>query len=336
MNAVRLIGQRLVWLIPQLIGISLVTFCLVRVIPANPVYLLAGPSPTEDSIRAIVRDLGLDQPLHVQYVDYMGRLVRGDLGISWISRQPVVEELRSRLTASLELTLLSLAAALALGVTMGVASALGKGRALDHVLRLVTLVGLSMPRFWFGLLLVFVFYYHLGVAPPPLGRIGPGVAPPAHVTGFYVVDSLLTGNLPALGASLAALALPVLAMSFMIAAPIAKTTRAAMVEMLSNEYVRHARACGLPRRQVWAYAIRGALPPIITMAGIVFSTLLGGGVLVETVFGWPGMGTYAVQSINSSDYNAVQGFVLITAIITVAVFLIIDLLYVIIDPRVRH
>src|SRR5262249_16254527 len=192
----------------------------------------------------------------------------------------------------------------------GVASAVGKGRAPDHLMRLVTLVGLSMPRFWFGLLLVFVFYYHLRIAPPPLGRIAFGVAPPTSVTGFYILDSLLTGNLQALEDSLGALGLPVLAMSFMIAAPIAKTTRAAMVEMLTNEYVRHARASGLRRRQVWAYAIRGALPPIITMAGIVFSTLLGGGVLVETVFGWPGMGTYAVQSINSSDYNAVQAFVL--------------------------
>jgi peptide/nickel transport system permease protein len=332
----RLVGLRAAWLVPQLLGISLVTFCLVRVIPANPAYLLAGPSPTDESIQAIIRDLGLDQPLYVQYADYLSRLTRGDLGRSWISRRPIVNELADRLPATLEHTLLSLVVALVLGVGIGVGSALAKGSLLDHLLRLLTLASLSLPRFWLGLLLVFVFYYLLRLAPPPVGRLGIGVAPPTHITGLYVVDSLLTGNFTTLQASLASLVLPVMATAFIIAAPVAKTARAAMIEILSADYVAHARACGLPTLQVWAYALRGALSPVVTQAGIVFSTALGGSVLIETVFGWPGIGSYSVQSVNNSDYNAVQGFVLLSAFLTVVVFLVVDLLYVLIDPRVRH
>ncbi|MFY9700350.1 MAG: ABC transporter permease [Rhodoplanes sp.] len=330
------IGRRLLTVIPTLIGVIVVTFLLTRVLPGDPAVYFAGPAATPQSIEEIRKKLGFDRPLPEQFVYYVSDLARGNLGNSLSTGQSVVEEIATRLPASAELTLFGLFVAMVIAVPLGILAAVKQGSIIDHACRVIATVGVSLPVFFTGLLLVYVFYFLLGWAPAPIGRLDIFYSTPDRVTGFYLIDSLLAGDVETFRAALAQLILPVVTLAIFSIAPIARMTRAAMLSALSSEFVRTARASGLsPYRVVITYAFRNAMLPVITTFGMVFSFLLGANVLVEKVFAWPGIGSYAVEALIASDYAPVQGFVLTMAILYVMLNLAIDLLYGVIDPRVR-
>jgi dipeptide transport system permease protein len=328
--------KRLMSAIPSLVGVVVVTFLLTRALPGDPAAYFAGPAATKEAIEQIRVKLGLDQPLHIQFVRYMSDLARGDLGDSLTTGQPVAKEIRTRLPASAELTLLGLIVSMAIAVPLGILAATQPGSLIDHFCRVVATAGVSLPVFFTGLILIYVFYYQLGWAPPPLGRLDVFFSPPPAYTGFYLIDSLIVGNGGLFLASLKQLTLPALTLGIFSLAPIARMTRASMLSVLSSDFVRTARASGLSSFTVIiTYAFRNAMLPVITTLGMVFSFLLGANVLVEKVFAWPGIGSFAVEALLGSDFAPVQGFVLTMAILYVALNLLIDILYGLIDPRVR-
>jgi peptide/nickel transport system permease protein len=328
--------RRLATALPSVAGVIIVTFLLTRALPGDPAAYFAGPAATQESIEEIRRQLGLDRSLPVQFFDYLAQLARGDLGTSLTTGQPVTHELFTRLPASAELTLLALLLSVAIAVPLGIAAALRPGSVVDHACRIVTTAGVSLPTFFTGLLLVYLFYYLAGIAPAPLGRLDVFASAPPHRTGFYLIDSLIAGDVETFRAALAQLILPAATLAIFSLAPLARITRASMLGALGSEFVRTARAGGLaPRQIVYVYAFRNAVLPVITTLGMVFSFLLGANVLVEKVFAWPGIGSYAVEALIASDYAPVQGFVLTMALLYIALNLAIDLLYRLVDPRVR-
>jgi len=328
--------KRVASAIPSLIGVVIVTFLLTRVLPGDTATYFAGPAATPAAIAEIRQKLGLDLPLVVQFWNYIADLVRGNLGTSLTTGQPVVKEIAARLPASGELTLIGLVLALAIALPLGVLAALRQGSWIDHLCRIIATAGVSLPVFFTGLLFVYVFYFLLGWAPAPLGRLDVFSSAPPEVTGFYLIDSLIARDFGTFRAALAQLALPAITLAVFSLAPIARITRASMLSVLGSEFIRTARAAGLePSTVVVRYALRNALLPIVTTLGMVFSFLLGANVLVEKVFAWPGIGSYAVEALIASDYAPVQGFVLAMAILYVILNLCIDLLYSVIDPRVR-
>ena len=332
----RLIGRRLLAAAPGLAGVVVVTFLLTRALPGDPAAFFAGPAATREAIEEIRRSLGLDRSLGVQFGLYLRDLGRGDLGKSLTTGQPVRSDLVSRLPASLELTACGLLLAVGIALPLGVMAATRPGSGIDHLCRVATTAGVSLPIFFTGLVLVYVFYFLLGVAPAPLGRLDAFAAPPPTVTGFYLVDAALARDPAGLLAALRQLALPAVTLGLFAMAPIARMTRAAMLGVLSSDFIRTARASGLDRRTVLlTYGLRNALLPVVTTLGMVFSFLLGANVLVEKVFAWPGIGSYALEALIVSDYAPVQGFILTMATIYVLLNLLIDVLYGVIDPRAR-
>jgi dipeptide transport system permease protein len=331
-----LILKRLLMAVPSLIGVVIVTFLLTRALPGDPAAYFAGPAATKEAVEEVRVRLGLDKPLPEQFVRYLRDLARGDLGTSLTTGQPVVAEIRTRLPASAELTLLGLIVSMAIAVPLGILAATRPGSLVDHACRVVATAGVSLPVFFTGLILVYVFYYLLGWAPAPLGRLDVFFSAPPQVTGFYLIDSLLAGDGEVFRASLSQLVLPALTLGIFSLAPIARMTRASMLAVLSSDFVRTARASGLsPFTVTVTYAFRNAMLPVITTLGMVFSFLLGANVLVEKVFAWPGIGSFAVEALIASDFAPVQGFVLTMAVMYVALNLMIDVLYGVIDPRVR-
>ena len=328
--------KRLTVAVPSLVGVVIVTFLLTRALPGDPAAYFAGPAATKEAIEQVRVKLGLDKPLIVQFMRYVGDLAHGDLGNALTTGQPVAREIRTRLPASAELTLLGLIISVSIAVPLGILAATRPGSLIDHTCRVVATAGVSLPVFFTGLILIYVFYYLLGWAPPPLGRIDVFFSPPPPVTGFYLIDSLIARNGGLFLASLKQLFLPALTLGIFSLAPIARMTRASMLAVLSSDFVRTARASGLaPFTVVVTYAFRNAMLPVVTTLGMVFSFLLGANVLVEKVFAWPGIGSFAVEALLASDFAPVQGFVLTMAIMYVALNLLIDILYGLIDPRVR-
>jgi peptide/nickel transport system permease protein len=332
----KLLLSRLASAVPSVAGVIVVTFALTRLLPGDPAAYFAGLAASPQAIAEIRSKLGLDKSLPEQFVLYVSDLLHGNLGNSLSTGQSVVSEIATRLPASAELTLVALFLAIAIAIPLGVLAAVRQGTWIDHLCRMVTTAGVSLPVFFTGLLFSYIFYYKLQIAPAPTGRLDVYVSPPTDITGFYLVDSLLTGNLEAFRGSLGQIALPALSMAIFSLAPIARMTRGSMLSVLGSDFIRTARASGLaPRTVVYAYAFRNAILPVITTLGMVFSFLLGANVLVETVFAWPGIGLYAVNALITSDYAPVQGFVLAMAVLYIALNLLIDLLYGLLDPRVR-
>ena len=329
--------RRTLLLVPVLLGITVVAFALTHVVPRNPVYALVGTFADQKLVDETIKRYGLDQPLPTQYLRYMGNLLQGDLGTSIRSGRPVIEEIGVRLPATLELTTLALLLALFVALVLGTVAALNYGRGPDVAARLLALVGNSLPEFWLGLIFVFVFYFQLGWAPPPIGRIASGVTPPDAVTNLYLIDALLTANWGAFGSALAQMALPVITLAFVVMAPIMRTVRANVLEVLNAPYVRCARAHGLSRRRLLVtYVLRNALLSVVTLVAIIYGYLLGGAVLIEKVFSWPGLGQWAANAIVTQDYPVVQAFVLLAATFYVLVYLLADLLLAVMDPRIRY
>ncbi|MBF0306704.1 MAG: ABC transporter permease [Alphaproteobacteria bacterium] len=331
-----LILRRLLGAIPSLVAVVVVTFLLTRALPGDPAAYFAGPAATPQAIEEIRHKLGLDKSLPLQFVDYLGDLARGEFGQSLTTGQPVAQDILARLPASVELTLAGLILALIVALPLGVAAATRPGSWIDHLARVVSTAGVSLPVFFTGLLLVYVFYYLLGWAPAPMGRLDLFTSAPRTITGFFLIDSLLTGEFATFRAAAAQLTLPALTLALFSVAPLARMTRASMLGVLSSDFVRTARANGLSRGTVLVtYALRNALLPVVTTLGMVFSFLLGANVLVEKVFSWPGIGSYAIEALVASDYAPVQGFILTMAVLYVTLNLLIDVLYGLIDPRVR-
>src|SRR5271168_4621252 len=330
------ISRRLVTVIPTLIGVIIVTFLLTRVLPGDPAVYFAGPAATPDSIADIRKSLGLDKPLPEQFLRYVDDLAHGNLGNSLATGRPVISEIVSRLPASAELTLFGLIIAMVIAIPLGILAAVKQGSWIDHLCRVVATAGVSLPVFFTGLLLVYIFYFKLGWSPAPIGRLDAFATAPRDITGFYLIDSLMSGDFETFRAAFSQLILPAVTLAVFSLAPITRMTRASMLAVLSSEFIRTARASGLNDRTViLTYAFRNAMLPVVTTLGMVFSFLLGANVLVEKVFAWPGIGSYAVEALLQSDFAPVQGFVLTMAVLYVALNLMIDMLYTVIDPRVR-
>ncbi|TYC64111.1 ABC transporter permease [Stappia sp. BW2] len=329
------IGLRITHAIPVILGVVVVSFLLTRALPGDPAVYFAGAAANEQSIAEIRTALGLDKPLTEQFLVYAGDVLTGDLGNSLSTGQPVLEDLANRLPASLELTLTALLLSCSIAIPLGVLAATRPGSAVDHLCRVLVTAGVSLPTFFTGIVLIYVFYYLLGIAPSPLGRLDFIYIEPDHVTGFYLIDAAIAGDWETWIGALKQLVLPATTLALFTLAPLARMTRAAMLSALSSDYIRTARAAGLTEDKVlFTYAFRNALLPVITTLGMVFSFTLGANVLVEKVFAWPGIGSYAVEALVVSDYAAVQGFVLAMALLFVALNLVIDLTYTLIDPRI--
>ncbi|MGW8378232.1 ABC transporter permease [Streptomyces sp. ODS28] len=319
------------------LGVTLVTFVLTNVVPGDPAAANLGQSAVEDpSIVARFRhEHGLDQPLPAQYAHYLGNLFQGDLGESQQSHRPVLTDLSQAVPATLELAGAAIVVSLAAGVLFGVVAALRRDRFTDQLLRVVSLLGVSVPTFWLALLAFYVFFYQLGIAPGS-GRLAPGMSAPPHVTGLFTVDAALAGQWAVFRSAVGHLLLPALVLTAYTVGLLTRFTRSAVLEVLSQDYIRAARAKGLPGRTVLVqYVLRAALVPVVTVAGLAFGTLLSGTVLVESIFAWPGLGAYAYKSTTTLDLPAVMGVGLVVALVYLTVNLAVDVLYGVIDPRVR-
>ncbi|PZP43787.1 MAG: peptide ABC transporter permease [Azospirillum brasilense] len=332
----RMILRRLLWVLPVALGVVTITFFVARVFTGDPTELYTPPEAT-DELRAQIRaQLGLADPLWVQYLRYLHDLSRLDFGMSFSTGQTVGEDLWDRLPATLELGFTGLALGILLGVPLGVLAAVNRERWPDFLMRGVTLGGMALPQFWIGLVLIWIFFVHLQWFPGPVGRLPIGMNPPPRVTGFLLVDAPLAGQFQLWWLAAQHLVLPGLTLGLTTLAPIARVTRSAMVEALQSDYIRTAIAMGHSRAVVWfRYGLRNALLPVVTLIGGVAGHIFGGAVLLESVFGWPGLGQYALQSIERSDFAALQGFVLYTSLLYVLAFLLVDILYMLIDPRIR-
>lgn len=331
MKTLVLVTNRLVWFVPTLLGLLAIVFFISHVIPADPAAFVAGENASPATIAAIRARLGLDQPLHIQFWRYIESILQGEMGRSIYTGRPVAEDLMSRLPATLELALATVVVAMAVGVPVGVVSALYRNSWLDHALRVVTIAGLAIASFWFAILLQLLFSMRLGWTPLH-GRIeGWG---PEQITGFYTIDALILQDHEILLDALQHMILPVVTLAVPATATIVRFTRAGVLNALQSNYVLYETAMGYPRRLViWKYVLRNALIGTVTQIGLIFGILLAGAVVVEAVFDWPGLGTFAVNSILSSDYNAVMGFTVIVGTMFIVVNLLVDILHGMIDPR---
>lgn len=332
----RFLLRRTATTVLTLFGIVTVVFFLVRVLPGDAAVLRAGPYADAKRLAEVRAQYGLDRPLLEQYGSYLVRVLHGDLGTSTVSSGSVTYELMGRMPASLEIGLYAVLLACLVGIPVGVLAAAREGGWVDRVVRLIAAAGSAMALFWLGLLLIYFLFYRLGWFPGPVGRLPTGVDPPTTFTGLYTVDALLQGRPDIAWEAARALMLPVLTLVIVLVAPILKMVRASMIEVLGTDYVRTARAMGLRRREVlFRDGLRNAMLPVITAIGIVFGYMLGGNIIVETLFSWPGVGRYANQAIKNHDLDALQGFVILVGVLYVLLNVVIDICYGFLDPRIR-
>lgn len=319
------------------LGVTLVSFCLTQVVPGDPVTANLGDRAASDPevVAAFRAHYGLDKPLPEQYVLYLVRLAHGDLGESQQTHRPVTTDLAQYMSATIELALVAMVIAMVVGVALGVVAALFKNRWPDQLVRVVSLAGVSVPTFWLALVTLYVFFFKLGIM-PSVGRLDPGVDAPMTITGLFTVDALLTAKWGTFVMALSHLALPALVLAVYTIGSITRFTRAAMLEALGQDYVRSAWAKGLPPHTVIIrHVLRSALAAIVTVAGMAFGRMLAGTVLVESVFSWPGIGEYAYRSALALDLRAIMGVSLVVAVVYIVVNLVVDILYAVIDPRIR-
>lgn len=330
------VARRVLLIIPTLLGVSLLTFALSRIVPGDPARLAAGAQATPEMYEQIRTEFGLDQPLPLQYWHYLTGLIQGDWGRSILSRRPVIEDLRVFWPATLELVTVAMLIAVVVGVPLGVLAAVRADRPADQVSRVVALLGVSLPAFWLAILFQLLFGLRLGWF-PIAGRLGTLSDAPAQISGLYIVDSLLTGNWVTLRDSLRQLFLPAVTLSFPAMATIMRFTRATLLEVMGQDYVRTARAKGsTERRVVVRHALRNAMIPTITMIGLSFGWSMGGSVLVETVFDWPGIGLYATKSALTLDFMPIMGIALLYGLVFSVINILVDLTYGALDPRVSR
>lgn len=328
-----MIARRCLWMPPTLFGLLLIVFAVSHVIPSDPARIMAGENATAEQIAAIRHQYGLDQSLPIQFLHYVSDVLHGDMGTSLFTQRPVAQDLIERLPATMELALYAMALAVLVGVPLGVVAALHRNSWLDHAVRLVTVAGLAMAAFWLAILLQLLFSMWLGMTPVQ-GRIdGWG---PDPITGFFTIDALLRGDWPAWFDAVRHLVLPTLTLGLPAIATIVRFTRAGMINVMSSNFVFYQAAMGIPRhRIVWKYLLRAALIGTLTQIGLIFGNLIAGAVVVETVFDWPGLGSFAVNSILHADYNAIMSFTVFAGVIFILTNLAVDIAQTVLDPRER-
>lgn len=333
---IQMIVKRLGLILFVVFGVTLVTFFMSHVIPGDPASLIAGQRASEETLQSIRQQLGLDQPVWIQYFHYIGDLLTGDLGTSIRTQRPVLDELITFFPATLELAIAAFAIAIVLGIPLGILAALKKNSIWDNLSRVFSISGVSIPVFFSGVIVILIFYGKLGWLPSN-GRIALDINPPTHITGFYILDSIFTGDMVALKSSLQHLILPALVLSYAQLAVITRQVRASMLEVMSQEYIRTAVANGIKGRLlIISYALKNALIPTVTVIGVAFGSLLGGAVVTETIFGWPGMGKFVVDSISYLDFPAMMGFTIIISIGYVLINLIVDIIYGLLNPQMKQ
>lgn len=327
--------KRLALTIPTLIGVSIIVFLLIHMIPGDPIDIMMGDRITDEAREAMREILGLDLPLHLQYWQWFTSAMQGDLGISIRSSQPVFQEILDRLPATVELTLVALFIAVLFGILFGVTAARHRNTIIDQSMIGFSLLGVSIPIFWLGMMLIFFFSVMLGWLPVS-GRLSMGTAIPS-ITGLYLVDSLLSGNISGFSDALKHLLLPAFSLATVSLALVVRVTRSSMLDVLSEDYIRTARAKGLRERKVvYVHALKNAMIPVVTVIGLQLAKLMGGAILTETVFSWPGIGRLLINAIGFRDYPVVQGVVLFVAFAFILVNIIVDMLYAYLDPRIRY
>ena len=327
--------RRSLTIVPVLLGVSILVFSFIHLIPGDPALTMLGERATPEKVAEVRARLGLDRPIWQQYILYVGHALRGDLGVSIVRGDPVASDLLRRFPATVELAVAAIVVAIALGIPIGVASAVYRNSPLDSLARLGALTGVSMPIFWLGLVLAWFFGVQLRILPTGF-RLASGSAF-VPWTNFVILDALLQGDWTSLADALRHLVLPALALATIPLAVIARMTRASLLEVLSREYIRTAEAKGLSRRAViLRHALRNALLPVLTVVGLQVGRLLAGAILTETIFSWPGIGLWVYESIESRDYAIVQGVSLFIAVIVVGVNLVTDVLYAAVDPRIKY
>jgi len=319
-----------------LLGVSIVTFVIAQLVPSDTARLIAGDLASEQRVAEVRAELGLDRPWPVQYAAYMGRLVQGDLGLSIRSGRPIADELVEALPATIELAAVAFTLILAAGLVLGSVSALTAGRWPDYVIRILSTLAISAPTFWIGLVLLAIFFGSLDILPSG-GRLGPEMSPPPVVTGLYTVDGALAGDWRVVGDALAHLLLPAVTLALAASGAATRLVRASLMEVLQEDYVRRARAAGLSEWTVLTrYALPNALVPFVTTSAILLADLLGGAVVTEAIFSWPGLGSYTLEAVAGLDFPAIMGFTLLAAVFYAGANLIGDVLYGVLDPRLRR
>ena len=321
----------------SLLGVSIITFILTNIVPGNPAITALGPQVASDpaAVRAYDQRNGLNHPLPEQYITYMSHLLQGNLGVSRVTQRPVLQDLLKYAPASIELGLFAVVIALILGVALGTLGAMLRDSWVDQIIRVGSLAGVSVPIFWLALVAFYIFSYKLGIF-PGLGRLNPGATPPPTVTGMYTVDALIAGQWGTFWSALSHILLPALVLASYALSLFTRFTRSAVLDVVNQEFVRTARAKGLSELVIaWRHVLRAALVPIITIAAVMFSIMLSGTVFVESIFSWPGIGEYAYQSATNLDLPAILGVTLFIALIYIALNFCVDLLYGVIDPRIR-
>ena len=332
----RYIVRRLILMLVVILGISLITFSLSRIVPGNPARLLAGPHARQEQVDALAERYHLTGSIPEQYLVYMSGLVRGDLGLSVTTRRPVTEDLLEFLPATIELTTAAFLITVLIGIPVGVISAATRGRVFDHASRVVSIAGVSLPIFWLGLVLQVLFYKHLNLLPVG-GRLGILDVAPPRVTGMYVVDALVSGDFDLFRSSVLHLILPAMTLAAGSVAVVTRMMRASILETLGADYIRTARAKGLTEPSLLRrHVLRNAFIPTLTVLGLQVGYLLAGNFLVESVFNWPGIGLYAIDAISNLDYAAIMGVTLVVSVVYIVVNLIVDILYVVRDPRISY
>jgi len=324
--------RRMITFLPTLIGLTLITFMVSMMIPSNPARLWAGGiKANPEVIEMIKKKYHLDEPIHVQYYYYISNLLRGDLGTSPITHRSILSDISTYFPATVELAIVAEILVIIIGVPLGIISALKKDSLIDHIVRVFSLIGVSLPVFWLGLLLQWVFYYHLGILPAG----GRGIPPKVTYTGLYIFDSLLCQDWPALIDNLKHVIMPAFTLAYIGIGIIARITRSSILDILTADFVVFLQVKGLSKLKVLKHILKNALVPIVTMLGLEFGALLSGAVITETIFYWPGIGRYAVQGINNLDFPAIMGVTLLIGLVYVITNFVVDLLYAAIDPRVR-
>jgi len=336
MRILHYIMRRLIYMLPVLLGVTVLVFIISHAIPGDPAKMIAGPKASREAIENIRKAHGLDQPLPVQYLRFVSGLLQGDLGVSIRNHRPVTHDLKDFFPATLELTFASIAICLGVGIPLGIISAVKRNRLADHFTRVFSVFGVSMPVFWLGLMLLLLFYRNLGWLPGS-GRIDIGFSPPVHFTGLYLIDSLIEGRIDKFLNVASHIILPAFCLSYVYLAIVTRIVRSSMIEVLSQDFITTARANGISETViVLKHAFKNSLIPTITITGLSFGELLGGAILTETIFGWPGMGKYVVDSVNYLDFPAIMGFTMIVALVYVSINLCVDVLYAFLNPRIRY
>lgn len=332
----RFLLRRLLLALPALLGLLVLTFVLLRVVPSDPSTALAGENATPEQIAAIRKAYGFDQPLWRQFVVYVSQVLTGDFGNSIFTEQPVLGDITRRLPATVELVLAALLFATGVGIPLGVLAAVYYNSSFDHAVRIVTVGGLAIAPFWFAIILQLVFAMDLDWL-PLRGRIPVGMPPPPTVTGLYLIDSLVAGRFDLFTTAARHMLLPAFTLSLGSLASITRFTRAGMLETLQKDFVAYEKAAGYPeRRVIWVYVLRNSLVATTTQIGLLFGALIAGAVAVETIYDWPGIGSYAVQAILTSDYKAILAVTLVVGVIYAAVNIAVDIVHALLDPRVAE